>query len=29
MKIALIREDKIPVDRRVPLTPAQAKKGVV
>lgn len=26
MKIALIREDKIPVDRRVPLTPAQAKQ---
>jgi len=26
MKIALIREDKVPVDRRVPLTPAQAKQ---
>jgi len=24
MKIAIIREDKIPVDKRVPLTPAQA-----
>lgn len=26
MKIALIREDKVPVDRRVPLIPTQAKQ---